>query len=144
MEDNLHEWKWCVRTLCSSLLFFYLSWMPSFIGLKRYVPLITPTSGQRLNLQLQLEGTQLRVPLGARIQWTEKSWDLGQGIAERRLEEELNYQWNGEPLKSNFDSCVVFFKNGPWLVLRKELWMSRETIKNITVVYWSWKIKLEK
>ena len=144
MEDNLHEWKWCVRTLWSSLLFFYLSWMPRFIGLKCYVPLITPTSGQRLNLQLQVEGTQLRVPLGPSIQWTEKSWDLGQGIAERRSEEELNYQWDGEPLKSNFDSCVVIFKNGPWLVLRKELWMSRETIKNITVVYWSWKIKLEK
>ena len=29
-----------------------------------------------------VEGTQLRVPLEARIQWTERSRDLGEGIDE--------------------------------------------------------------
>lgn len=137
--------------MCSLLLFLKLSWMQNFCGTEMLCCFNYSCIWSEIKFTVTGEGPQLRrneglwsqetprdtrLSLKARVQWTEKSWERGQGIAERRLEE-LNYQSDGELLKSNYGFCVKFLEDCPWLVFRKELWMSGESIKNITDAYWS-------
>lgn len=91
------------------------------------------------------EGTQLRWKEIRQIWETSRCWvsNRGKGTVDwervragtrnfcTRLEE-FNYQFDGELLKSNYGSWVKCLKDCPWSVFSKELWMSGESINNIT------------